>query len=103
MATTASAELTVNADLTATPTAPKLLGLTHNIFRAILKGTADALVDALVRFNVKGKIDRDVSYTGWRHVEVTERKTSVDFARFLRTLSDEHYVQASGLSSCATT
>jgi hypothetical protein len=31
---------------------------------------------------------------GWRHVEVTERKTSVDFARFLRTLSDEHYPEA---------
>ena len=29
---------------------------------------------------------------GKRHVEVTERKTSVDFARFLRTLSDEHYL-----------
>jgi hypothetical protein len=31
---------------------------------------------------------------GWRHVEVTERKTSVDFARFLRVLSDEHYAEA---------
>lgn len=31
---------------------------------------------------------------GWRHVEVTERKTSVDFARLLQTLSDEHYRQA---------
>src|SRR5207248_2137479 len=28
---------------------------------------------------------------GWRHVEVTERKTSRDFARFLRWLSDERY------------
>ena len=26
---------------------------------------------------------------GWRHVEVTERKTSVDFARLLRKISDE--------------
>ncbi len=26
--------------------------------------------------------------TGWRHVEVTERKTAVDFAHFLRLLSD---------------
>ena len=25
---------------------------------------------------------------GWRHVEVTERKTAADFARFLRLLSD---------------
>lgn len=31
---------------------------------------------------------------GWRHVEVTERKTSVDFARFLRVLSDEHHAAA---------
>ena len=31
---------------------------------------------------------------GTRHVEVTERKTSVDFARFLRTLSDERYPAA---------
>jgi len=26
--------------------------------------------------------------SGWRHVEVTQRKTAVDFARFLRLLSD---------------
>lgn len=31
---------------------------------------------------------------GRRHVSVTQRKTSVDFARFLRTLSDEHYREA---------
>ena len=31
---------------------------------------------------------------GKRLVEVTERKTSVDFARFLRVLSDEHYAAA---------
>jgi hypothetical protein len=31
---------------------------------------------------------------GWRHVEVTERKTSVDFARFLRVLSDRYYAEA---------
>ena len=31
---------------------------------------------------------------GYRHVEVTERKTSVDFARFLKVLSDEHYADA---------
>ena len=31
---------------------------------------------------------------GKRLVEVTQRKTSVDFARFLRTLSDEHYASA---------
>jgi len=28
---------------------------------------------------------------GWRHVEVSLRKTRVDFAHFLRRLSDEHY------------
>ena len=32
---------------------------------------------------------------GQRHVQVTERKTSVDFAHFLRALSDEYYPQAS--------
>jgi hypothetical protein len=31
---------------------------------------------------------------GWRHVEVTERKTSADFGRSLRILSDEHYAKA---------
>jgi hypothetical protein len=31
---------------------------------------------------------------GRRHVEVTARKRSVDFARFLQQISDEHYVQA---------
>lgn len=31
---------------------------------------------------------------GWRHVEVTPRKTSVDFARFLQVLSDEYYKDA---------
>jgi hypothetical protein len=31
---------------------------------------------------------------GWRHVEVTERKTSIDFARFLQVLSDEYYAAA---------
>jgi hypothetical protein len=31
---------------------------------------------------------------GRRHVDVTERKTSVDFARFLRVLSDDHYAAA---------
>ena len=28
---------------------------------------------------------------GWRHVEVTERKTKVDFARFVRRLVTERY------------
>lgn len=31
---------------------------------------------------------------GMRHVAVTERKTSVDFARFLKVVSDEHYADA---------
>jgi hypothetical protein len=31
---------------------------------------------------------------GWRHAEVTERKTAVDFARFLRLLSDGPYRDA---------
>jgi hypothetical protein len=31
---------------------------------------------------------------GWRHVEVTARKRSVDFARFMKQLSDEHYPEA---------
>jgi DDE superfamily endonuclease len=31
---------------------------------------------------------------GKRLVEVTDRKTSVDFARFLRVLADEHYADA---------
>jgi hypothetical protein len=31
---------------------------------------------------------------GWRHVEVTERRTAADFARFLRLLSDGPYGHA---------
>lgn len=31
---------------------------------------------------------------GWRHVEVTDRKTRIDFAKVLQALSDEHYPQA---------
>ena len=31
---------------------------------------------------------------GWRHVEVTERKASVDFAWFLRGLSEDRYATA---------
>jgi hypothetical protein len=31
---------------------------------------------------------------GWRHVEVTERKTSLDFAHFLKGLSDRYYAAA---------
>lgn len=31
---------------------------------------------------------------GRRHVEVTDRKRSVDFARFMKQLSDEHYREA---------
>ena len=32
--------------------------------------------------------------SGWRHVEVTDRKTSIDFAQFLKQLSDEFYPNA---------
>jgi transposase len=31
---------------------------------------------------------------GWRHVEVTERRTGIDFAHFLRRLVDEQYPDA---------
>jgi DDE superfamily endonuclease len=31
---------------------------------------------------------------GWRHIEVTDRKTSVDFACFLKALSDRYYPEA---------
>lgn len=34
---------------------------------------------------------------GWRHVEVTERKTSIDFAQLLRALSDQYYPHAQRL------
>jgi DDE superfamily endonuclease len=34
---------------------------------------------------------------GHRHVEVTERKTSIDFARMLRAISDEYYPDAERL------
>ena len=31
---------------------------------------------------------------GWRHVEVTERRTAVDFAKILKTLADSHFPRA---------
>jgi hypothetical protein len=31
---------------------------------------------------------------GWRHVEVTDRHTAVDYARLLKKLSDEHFPHA---------
>ena len=32
---------------------------------------------------------------GWRHVEVTERRTAVDYAKILRDLADIHFANAS--------
>ncbi len=31
---------------------------------------------------------------GWRHVEVTERRTAIDYAKILRDLSDTHFPKA---------
>jgi len=31
---------------------------------------------------------------GWRHVEVTERRTAIDYAKILRDLSDIHFPKA---------
>jgi DDE superfamily endonuclease len=31
---------------------------------------------------------------GWRHVEVTERRTAIDYAKILRDLSDLHFPKA---------
>lgn len=31
---------------------------------------------------------------GWRHVEVTERRTAIDYARILRDLADVHFPEA---------
>jgi hypothetical protein len=31
---------------------------------------------------------------GWRHVEVTARRTAIDYARILRDLSDIHFARA---------
>ena len=31
---------------------------------------------------------------GWRHVEVTDRRTAIDYARILRDISDKYYPQA---------
>ena len=32
---------------------------------------------------------------GWRHVEVTDRHTAIDYAHLLKELSDIHFPQAS--------
>ena len=34
------------------------------------------------------------SLKGWRHVEVTERRTAIDYAKILRDLSDIHFPEA---------
>jgi len=31
---------------------------------------------------------------GWRHVEVTKRRTAIDYARILKKLADEHFADA---------
>lgn len=31
---------------------------------------------------------------GWRHIDVTERRTALDFAHQMRRLADEHYAEA---------
>lgn len=31
---------------------------------------------------------------GWRHVEVTERRTAIDYAKILRGLADVHFLDA---------
>ncbi len=36
-----------------------------------------------------------VPLEGWRHVEVTERRTAVDYAKILRDLADIHFANAS--------
>jgi transposase len=33
-------------------------------------------------------------HAGWRHVEVTQRRTKEDFAHQIKALVDEHYPQA---------
>ena len=36
---------------------------------------------------------------GWRHVEVTDRHTAVDYAQILKDLSDEHFPNVSQIVS----
>ena len=40
---------------------------------------------------------------GWRHVEVTERRTAIDYAKILRDLADVHFAGASKIVLCRTT
>jgi hypothetical protein len=40
---------------------------------------------------------------GWRHVEVTERRTAIDYARILRDLSDIHFARADKIQLSRTT
>ena len=52
-------------------------------------------VDYEYRRNGTGNVFTTVEpLTGWRHVEVTERRTAVDFAYQMRWLVDEAYPQA---------
>ena len=34
---------------------------------------------------------------GWRHIEVTDRHTAIDYAHVLKDLADRHFAQASPL------
>ena len=38
---------------------------------------------------------------GWRHVEVTERRTALDFARVVKDLVDVHFPRAQRIVMCA--
>ncbi len=38
---------------------------------------------------------------GWRHVEVTDRHTAVDYAQILKDLSDKHFPNASQIGTRA--
>ena len=40
---------------------------------------------------------------GWRHVEVTERRTAIDYAHVLRDLADIHFPKARRSSWFRTT
>jgi hypothetical protein len=40
---------------------------------------------------------------GWRHVEVTAQRTTLDFAQQMRALVDVHYPEAERSALCSTT
>ena len=58
------------------------------------QGRARRIDDEYERNGVANLFMLFAQVEGWRHVEVTDRRTAIDYARILRDISDKYYPQA---------